>query len=253
MEWNIEAATRARRYFDDGDSFAVMAERLSSDFGESITRASAKSAVYRFYPELKNQRKAESHRKKEAREAAFKCDVGNGARVANIAKAHGVSEALVRTRAPAADYRRFDMRHSFSRVVAKRAEALLAGPDRAWIEKHPVDPSLEGEITSAGKLFLELDDDECRYSIGKDAGGGYRFCGCKQGEIKGTRAAYCACHGAMAVRETPVGRMDMDASLRGPEALGLIDADEYLMDGTNDNIYCPAGQNDNHIADEAAA
>jgi integrase len=58
-----------------------------------------------------------------------------------------------------------------------------------WDKDMPLHLELEGEITDEGKTFADLGNKDCRYPIGKDANGGYRFCGCPV-----TKGSYCAKH-----------------------------------------------------------
>jgi hypothetical protein len=70
------------------------------------------------------------------------------------------------------------------------------GPSMA---ERPLRLEFEGEITTAGKSFTELCNRECRYPIGKDIGGGYRFCG----RAAEPRKSYCAEHHALTHRTAP--------------------------------------------------
>lgn len=98
---------------------------------------------------------------------------------------------------------------------------------------------LEGPLTSAGKTFLELGDHECRYSIGKDANGGYRFCGepvMDRGSCKAP-GSYCKHHYDIA---TAPANKNYDSTPR-----------PWMLDGYTDPPK-PVNDNDSWWLSEAA-
>lgn len=65
-----------------------------------------------------------------------------------------------------------------------------------WLKQFQPIPVQEDPIVDCGKLIYELELEDCRWPIGKDADGAFRFCGCgfHRSALAGKSRPYCTTH-----------------------------------------------------------
>lgn len=75
---------------------------------------------------------------------------------------------------------------------------------RYWLERFETFPVPDDPIVDGGKLIVDLGSDDCRWPIGKDADGQFRFCGCPFHRQQGTKSRpYCEAHAELDVKPPP--------------------------------------------------
>lgn len=73
-----------------------------------------------------------------------------------------------------------------------------------WLSRFEPLPVQEDPIVDGGKLIFDLSGEDCRWPIGKDADGAFRFCGCQYHRESGSKARpYCEAHAKLDHREAP--------------------------------------------------
>ena len=212
-----------RRHFDEGVSFSDLAHEMG------VTRGAIKGLLSRHFPDrsgsLRDASAAIIKSRDEQIREAVRHDVERGAEyqtaAAEVAAKFNLSpkrisaivpvgKGLSAPRGPRA--RVITIPPVDPDPVAKPGGSPAFAGKRPSFRKNPLDrreidlekaDALEGPITSAGKTFIELGDHECRYSIGKDVDGNYRFCGEPRAmDHRLLRKPYCVKHGALAVKPT---------------------------------------------------
>jgi hypothetical protein len=143
----------------------------------------------REFPERRGSRRDTN--KQEARLRNVRQAIANGAPYQKVSGKFGLSGSYVRAIAPATETMRLGYRER--RRLLRRA-GIMTGPP--WAGACEIDPSLGGKVTTEEYTFEEIGIGRCRFSIGKNEGGGYRFCGAAVMDRRSRSAhgSYCEHH-----------------------------------------------------------
>lgn len=87
---------------------------------------------------------------------------------------------------------------------------------RRWLSRQDHDEIPDDPLVNGGRLITELKHDQCRWPIGKDIDGLFRFCGChfSHSAIAARASPYCDEHAAHSVKET--------TKKRGPMKINIV-------------------------------
>lgn len=176
--WNVSWTAEKLQFASDAYFSGIMArqvaEAMNERFGTFYTKHSIALAMRRHFPERVAKMGAEKEQFEEAKNKEIKKLISDGWRAPAIARKTGV------------DLRRVQRIAGQDRAGVTRSLNLC----RPWMDDEPLDRSLEGDVTEKGVHFSDLGANDCRYSIGKDEFGSYRFCASPVLPGK----SYCGCH-----------------------------------------------------------
>lgn len=158
-----------------------VATAVNHKFGTSFSTSALRGVLHREFVAERGTKRINCIQQTAERNQEMIRRISDGQSPKSVAVEFGVSKANLRVLAPqAANGVRWHR--------ALQRLGLTAGPS---MDKRPKDYSLEGSLTIAGKNFDDLALDECRFSVGRDAEGGYRFCGACRWP---TSRSYCLEH-----------------------------------------------------------
>ena len=180
-----------RRYYGEGASYHELAQEMAARSGALVTVNALKGLISREFPERRGSRRDANKQKARLRNCQIRQALANGALYQKVSDKFGLSGSYVRAIAPAAETMRLGYRE---RTRLLRRAGIVTGP--SWVDACEIDLSLEGKVTAEGYTFEEIGPGQCRFSIGKNEGGGYRFCGAAVMDRRSGSAhgSYCEHH-----------------------------------------------------------
>jgi len=180
-----------RRYYDEGASYNELAQEMAARVGVPVTVNALKGLILREFPERRGSRRDTNKQEARLRDLQIRQAIADGTPYKKVSDKFGLSGSYVRAIAPAAETMRLSYRE---RTRLLRRAGIMTGPPRTGAYK--IDLSLEGKVTADGYAFEEIGPGQCRFSIGKNEGGGYRFCGAAVMDRRSRSAhgSYCKHH-----------------------------------------------------------
>jgi hypothetical protein len=180
-----------RRYHDEGASYHQLAQEMAARVGAKVTANALKGLILREFPERRGSRRDANRQEARLRNVQIRQAIANGAPYQKVSGKFGLSGSYVRAIAPAAGSMRLSYRE---RTRLLHRAGIMTGPPLTGAYK--IDLSLEGKVIAEGYTFEEIGIGQCRFSIGKNEGGGYRFCGAAVMDrgSNSARGSYCEHH-----------------------------------------------------------
>lgn len=200
FDWTDDAIAVLKAGIEARRPRSEVATELQEKFGIRPTDFALASAVHRYCPEERRIVAEDSKRELENNRSRANELMATGQHtVSQIAEIMGVPIHNVYFWIPS----------------AKRPKAIRSGFASYLAQFHPVEVP-EDPIVDHGKVLMDLQPEDCRWPVGKDADGAFRFCGCQfhrdQKRPANTRP-YCDAHTVMDRRQ------ERDISERGRQIL----------------------------------
>lgn len=239
IDWKPENIEFIRGRYVAGQNSTEISDALWQAFGLQCSAKSLQSIIYRYCRDEvdakhKGVAEARNDLQTKARELA-----AEGMASADIAKALNVTIDRIygwvdkehkrpwsrRTRSPSFDFGKW-----------------LARQERSAI---PEDPIVEG-----GRLITELASDECRWPIGKDGDGLFRFCGCRFEYAARTvrLSPYCDAHVMVSIKPRLPAIETVLAEPKRPHPRMKVDIIHYDQDDGPIQINVVSDREDQKIA-----
>lgn len=179
--WTDEAVSCLRDSYLAGKTGQEISEILQERFGFLIAPKTVYNALDRFCKSERTAHAQEEKERTEALRASARSLSAAGNSISEISKIMGVPIFTLYYWLPAEE----------------RPQTPLT-EFNVWLSRFVPVYIPEDPIVDTGKLIYELATEDCRWPIGKDADGAFRFCGCQfhRESVASKQRPYCEAHAA---------------------------------------------------------
>lgn len=177
--WSPEHIEFVRQCYVAERSFAEIIDGLQENFGLTVGQRQVETIIRRHCKAEVEARREKEERTREALAEEARKLIAQGKTPSEVAKQIGVE--VKRVRRWIGSWRRVRPTFGFKK----------------WLEKQRRESVPEDPIIDHGFLITELRHGDCRWPIGKDTDGLFRFCGCQRSSIT---SQYCTTHAVKAVK-----------------------------------------------------
>lgn len=220
IRWGEQEIEFVRAHFSARVPRPQIIALLRDQFGINSTPRALDGLITRHCAEERKVRAQQVKEKLAANQARARELIASGSTPLEAAKIMGVSNRCI-----------YDW-------VPQRERASLGvwiGPSlKCWLDRFAPVPVPPDPIIAHGKLITDLESDNCRWPIGKDVDGLFRFCGCHFHRIanRHQERPYCDHHAkddVRPVKTNPLGRLPKYRDAAKGRALLRSDAIELQL------------------------
>lgn len=177
--WNAESISALREGYVADKTGQEIADIMRERFGFIISPKTVYNALDRFCQEERAANAKKTKERAEAAKARASRLIADGKTVAQAAEIMGVSVFSI-----------------YEWVPSEARPRTPMTEFNEWLTRFEPIPVPEDPIVDNGKLIFDLEAEDCRWPIGKDADGAFRFCGCQyhRRPAASKERPYCSAH-----------------------------------------------------------